>query len=830
MRRVAMSLGLMCLAGAPAFGAPTPSAPATSAAAPTAAAPSTPAPAAPPAEKPPAPIPVPEILKRGEEAASFVRSLDAKLPPDAQIARIESQLPQLSERLAQRFERTRATVESNPGLGAIDDIADSWHSAEDGLRAWLDTLTARAVWLEEQRTELVKLDKIWSLTRQAPGQRLPAYIVGHVDGVRSSLAAALSRVDVQRVATLRLQDAVVREVKRCDEALVMLDGARRKAETDLFTRESAPIWSETVRQGAAQEFGALRRAAISAQVTDVRQFVRAQRARIGWHLAIIIGVVLLVWAVRRWALNWPMRDTLSPAVVSTFEEPLELALVVGIISGLFLYVDPPRLAVVLIAIITLFPGLLVLRRLLPPPLHAGLYGLAAFFLVDRFRELLTLLPVADRVLFLAEMLVAILVLARARWRGRIRAYLALDSWMIPGRFPVAGLRISFFVIVAAFVIGAVGNMSLAKLLGSGVLTSGYLALVLVAMRRLFEGAFAFLLRVRPLNLLRLVEPYRSFLEHRAHVILGFFTVTTWAAGTLSAFGLLTPVVAMARRILAAEWTHGALRISVGDLIAFFLTIYLAFVVSSIVRVVLEEEVFPRARLRPGLPYALTSLLRYAIICIGFVLALAVLGLNFDRITVLGGAFGIGVGFGLQNVVNNFVSGLIVLFERPVRVGDAVQIGDVQGEVRRIGIRSSTVRTWDGAEVVVPNSQLVSDKVTNWTPIDRRRRIVIPVNVAYGSAPDEVLKVLAAVAAQTTDLIAAPAPQSVFLGFGDHALRFELRVWTDRLDRVDGLRSEMGMAVYASLRDAGIAIAVTREIRIQAEPAPAEPVPPPRPAS
>jgi small-conductance mechanosensitive channel len=402
--------------------------------------------------------------------------------------------------------------------------------------------------------------------------------------------------------------------------------------------------------------------------------------------------------------------------------------------------------------------------------------------------------------------------------------------MIPGPVPVAVLRVSFFVLVAAFVIGAVGNMSLAKLLGSGALTSGYLALVLVAVRRLLEGAFAFLLRVRPLNLLRLVEPYRSFLEYRAHVILGFFTVTTWVAGTLNAFGLLTPVMATARRVLAAEWTHGALRISVGDVIAFFVTIYVAFLVSSIVRVVLEEEVFPRARLRPGLPYALTSLLRYAIIFVGFILAIAVLGVNFDRITVLGGAFGIGVGFGLQNVVNNFVSGLIVLFERPVRVGDAVQIGDVQGEVRRIGIRSSTVRTWDGAEVVVPNSMLVSEKVTNWTPIDRRRRITIPVNVAYGSAPDEVLKVLGAVAAQTSDLVAAPAPLPIFLGFGDHALKFELRVWTDRLDRVDGLRSEMGMAVYASLRDAGIAIPVAREIRIQHETPPVDSAPPARPTT
>jgi small-conductance mechanosensitive channel len=295
---------------------------------------------------------------------------------------------------------------------------------------------------------------------------------------------------------------------------------------------------------------------------------------------------------------------------------------------------------------------------------------------------------------------------------------------------------------------------------------------------------------------------------------GFLTTTAWVIATLNLFGILTPTAAVARRILGAELTQGTLNISVGDVIAFFITIYASFRVSAMVRVVLEEEVFPRFRMRPGLPYALTSLLRYTIIFVGFILAVLVLGINLDRVTILGGAFGIGVGFGLQNVVNNFVSGLIVLFERPVRVGDAVQVGEVQGEVRRIGIRSSTVRTWDGAEVVVPNSMLVSDKVTNWTPTDRRRRINIPVNVVYGSAPDDVLKVLGAVAQENSALLPAPMPQPLFLGFGDYALKFELRVWTDRLDRIDALRTELGVAVYAALREAGIAIAVAREIRIQ----------------
>ena len=122
------------------------------------------------------------------------------------------------------------------------------------------------------------------------------------------------------------------------------------------------------------------------------------------------------------------------------------------------------------------------------------------------------------------------------------------------------------------------------------------------------------------------------------------------------------------------------------------------------------------------PYALSRVLTYVLITFGFLLGLGVLGLDLTKVTILVGAFGVGIGFGLQSVVNNFVSGLILLFERPIHVGDVIHLGDLSGEVRRIGIRASVVRTWQGAEVIVPNAQLITERVTNWTLSDRRRRI------------------------------------------------------------------------------------------------------------
>jgi len=180
-------------------------------------------------------------------------------------------------------------------------------------------------------------------------------------------------------------------------------------------------------------------------------------------------------------------------------------------------------------------------------------------------------------------------------------------------------------------------------------------------------------------------------------------------------------------------------------------------------------------------------------------------MDFSRVALFAGAFSVGIGFGLQNVVNNFVSGLILLFERPIQIGDMVEVGGLLGEVRRIGARSSTVRTVDGAEVIVPNSNLISEQVVNWTLSDRRRRIIVDVGVAYGSDPETVLGILRSVAEANSSVLDEPAPEALFQEFGDSALNFRLRAWIPRFEESFEINSRLCVAINDALRDAGIAI-------------------------
>jgi small-conductance mechanosensitive channel len=279
----------------------------------------------------------------------------------------------------------------------------------------------------------------------------------------------------------------------------------------------------------------------------------------------------------------------------------------------------------------------------------------------------------------------------------------------------------------------------------------------------------------------------------------------WAYVTLDQFGLLDPARAAVLAALSAELAFGTLTLSLGNLLAFGVTVAAAFWLSRLLRFVLETDLYPRVPLARGVPYAISSLLHYALLLGGFFLAISALGVDLTRFTILAGAFGVGLGFGLQNVVNNFVSGLIMLFERPMNVGDTVQIENLTGQVQRIGMRSSTLLTMEGAEVIVPNATLIAERLTNWTLSNRRRRVDVRIGVAYGTDPQRMLELLVAVARGHRAVLAYPPPLALFLAFGESSLDFELRVWTNEFEEWQVTRSEISLALLRALGEAGIEV-------------------------
>jgi potassium efflux system protein len=220
---------------------------------------------------------------------------------------------------------------------------------------------------------------------------------------------------------------------------------------------------------------------------------------------------------------------------------------------------------------------------------------------------------------------------------------------------------------------------------------------------------------------------------------------------------------------------------------------------------LEVLVLQRQSVDAGTRYAATLLSRYAIFLVGLLIVVNQLGIDWSKAQWLVAALSVGLGFGLQEIVANFVAGIIILFERPVRIGDTVTVGGVSGTVSRIRIRATTILDWDRKELIIPNKSFVTDPVVNWTLSDLTTRVVVPIGIAYGADPQQALTIMEATVRENPLLLKDPPPAVLFIGFGESSLNFELREIVKNLGDSVAVRHQLHLALERALREAGIEI-------------------------
>jgi len=234
---------------------------------------------------------------------------------------------------------------------------------------------------------------------------------------------------------------------------------------------------------------------------------------------------------------------------------------------------------------------------------------------------------------------------------------------------------------------------------------------------------------------------------------------------------------------------------------------------------MEMVLLRRLPLTPGSRFAITSLSQYLIVGIGLFAAFGAIGLQWSSIQWLVAAIGVGVGFGLQEIVANFISGVILLFEQPIRVGDVVTVADTTGTVTRLRIRATTITNWDRQELLVPNKEFITGRVLNWTLSSDINRRILTVGVAYGSDVARAMKLMTEVARAHPEVLDDPPPFASFEEFGDSSLTLRLRAYMGSMDRRLGITSELYQGIYQRFAEAGIVIAFP-QLDLHLDPTPA----------
>ena len=309
----------------------------------------------------------------------------------------------------------------------------------------------------------------------------------------------------------------------------------------------------------------------------------------------------------------------------------------------------------------------------------------------------------------------------------------------------------------------------------------------------------------PLSHLKLIGQNNDLIIRRLNPIIAVGCGVLLLDFLLVLWDIYPSMLGALEGVLSAGFNLGEIRINVGWALTAVAVVYVTFLLSWMIQALLLHEVLPKRRVTKGVQVSISKLVHYAILLVGFMVGLRVLGFDLTNMAILGGAVGVGVGFGLQAIINNFASGLILLFERPIKVGDSVQMDTDWGEVKKMGLRATVIQTYDNAEIVVPNSDLITNRVINWTLTGRRVRVRIPVGVAYGTDVNRVVALMLQCAKENVRVLNTPAPQVLFLQFGDSSLDFELRAWVAEFDIHLVVKSELNMAIDRLFRQEGIEI-------------------------
>jgi small-conductance mechanosensitive channel len=251
---------------------------------------------------------------------------------------------------------------------------------------------------------------------------------------------------------------------------------------------------------------------------------------------------------------------------------------------------------------------------------------------------------------------------------------------------------------------------------------------------------------------------------------------------------------------------GATDFTIGKIFYLLIALFLLFYLTEKLRTLLTIRIFPRYKISIGVSQAIASIVKYSLVIIGILVLIQTAGIDLSALGLLAGAVGIGIGFGLQNITNNFLSGLIILFERPVKVGDRIEVGKVTGNIIRISARATTILTNDNIAFIVPNSEFINGQVINWSLNDRNVRFNFVVRADYKEDPGKIKKLLLEVANENQGVLQMPKPDVLFDEFGESSLKFNLRVWTSRYsDNPNVLKSQLYYSVFEKFRESGIKI-------------------------
>jgi len=753
-------------------------------------------------------IPIGDISNETEKLGQRIIKLRKILKPSTQIKEVDSLLNLVSVEIIERRDSLIPQLE-NSTRRFLKARKVEWDNYRTILKDHQEILKNRTEEVSQIANDLFKEIKKWEQTKKViTASNKSSDIFKGLDEAITALQEVLKVAQNRLDKIFVVQKGLTELVLLVDETAGEIDHVELQMQKDYFVIDSRPLWksgniSNKTIDSTKTEYLSATNLILNGLVEnnkELNSFFSLNIKTLVFQIIFILFLLVLILMVnKKWKINLiELKNPIEIQAKIVLNHPISATIVSGVLISAFFYdaLIPAfsEIHVFLILIATVY----LLPLLTNKSLRLFLSLIFFVYLLHTFEAYLG--PQGDLVRLLIIVDAIILIVALLLGRNSMKRS--------PEKFePIYKLfkvvsPIYILFLTLAIIANIIGMVSLSGFLVTGVLLSTTLGLVVYLVVKVIISLVIIFLKFRKPYSIQTLSTMVNVTHKRIQPVLNWVGLLIWLMFTFKGFDLMDFIVNWFNELMIIHWEIGEMTIYLGGILAFIGIFITALIIAKVAASVFQDEwmvkVLPR-----GVAPAISLLLRIIVIGIGLYMALSAAGINLSSLGFMLGALGVGIGFGLQNVVLNFVAGLILAFERPINLGDTIEVDQEFGVVTNIGVRSSNIKSYSGYEAIIPNGDLISKKVINYTLANRNRRSKIQMKTAPSADPEKVIELFNKMAADDPRTHKDPAPKTYFYGYDEGgSLSFALYYWTTFSDTLK-TDSAIALKIFATLKEEGI---------------------------
>ncbi|AEE53675.1 mechanosensitive ion channel family protein [Haliscomenobacter hydrossis] len=750
------------------------------------------------------PIPIPELAEELGNSELFLRNqLRPALLRSAVLSEVQASVDSL-RRAADSLQKTSNYVwEQQVSSRISGSLAARWRRYWRQSQSDENRLQRYSTQLQNLRDELSKKKTIWDLTELSFSKDIPIEVRQRVDSLQLELYKADSALLRRSNELLSLQSSVLDQKLLHQYHLANMEGLEKlELQSMLSNRRQTLLELPVSTQSSAEQ--SYRQVALDYFKKEFNEFLRNNRDRMFLHLMLFLGIGLFFMLGNSFFKKdrkYNKQNEFNLATEIVFSKPLTTAFLITLLMTPLLYPNRPSVFSELIVMALVVPFVVIVPRFVIPNIRWSIYLVGALF----FAHLMLKSAIANQVIFrwfiLIESILLGLFVFSVGFRDRQWFREPLTSAVFARIMQFAA---PIFLVVASM--AALGNIAgydtLAEVFNLSLEKTILTGLIIFSASMVIEGLLRFVLNLRPLEEGSTAAQDRGIFLSSSSKLLRIAGVLVWIGFALNALRLLGPLEYAFGQFWNTGYSFGAIRLTVGGVLGFTGIIVGAWLIGRLLKYLLEDEILERFKFEYGVPMAIGHLVHYFLVFLGFLLAAAYVGFDLQKLSLVIGALAIGLGFGLQNFAANILAGLILIFERPFRVGDIVIVNGEEGEILEIKLRSCTIRKIDGGILVVPNTDLVNKQVTSHSWSAGPRMHELPIRTNANSDPKRVMEMAKACSIREEAILTQPEPVVTFEGIEASGQQlFRIQFWTNQPG--GQAKNSLSSRIYSTLKNEGL---------------------------